>query len=73
VGSEPIAVEPGEVRPDSLLLGGPTMYEGIHGEPVGELEGRLRLVYEIGTCLDSRLRGAFAGMTTPGSAGQVNE
>lgn len=49
-GTEPIEVLPGEVRLDSIRLGGPNAYTSTGGEKIGRLEGHFRLVYEIGTC-----------------------
>lgn len=49
-GVEPFEIPPGAARVDTLILQGPTVVNGITGEPVGVAEGTmvLRLVSEVG-------------------------
>ena len=48
----PVVVQVGEIRVDTIQLRGPTMYDHRTGETMGTLEGRMRLVYQIGSCPD---------------------
>jgi hypothetical protein len=46
----PIVVSPGQTRTDSLRIAGPNAWDGRTGEPFGDLVGRFRLSYRVGTC-----------------------
>jgi hypothetical protein len=41
-------VQPGATRIDTLRIQGPTVVDGKTGRPSGRLEGRMRLVYDVG-------------------------
>ena len=45
-----IVVSPGEIRTDTLQVLGPNSWDGHTNVPVGDLAGRFRLSYLIGTC-----------------------
>ena len=45
-----IAVPPGATRVDTLRLGGPNGFDGRTGEGFGQLEGLVRLSYELYAC-----------------------
>jgi hypothetical protein len=42
-----ITLAVGESRVDRILLSAPRLFDGITGAPLGELEGRMRLVYYV--------------------------
>lgn len=46
----PIVVQPGAERVDTLRITGPTSWDGRTGEAMGRLEGRFRLVYQASSC-----------------------
>lgn len=45
---EPLA--PGDARTDTFRIDGPTGWDGRTGQPIGLLEGRFRLEYDLRTC-----------------------
>jgi hypothetical protein len=47
---EPIVLSAGKTRTDSLQVLGPNAWDGHTNMPLGDLVGRFRLSYEIGTC-----------------------
>ena len=51
-GASPLEFLPGARRTDSLLIQGPTQYDGITHEPLGVLTGSFRLEYETLRCAD---------------------
>jgi hypothetical protein len=51
VGNDgPIVVLAGETRTDSLRVTGPNSWDGRTNEPFGDLAGRFRLSYMVGSC-----------------------
>lgn len=46
----PIVVSLGETRTDSLHISGPNTWDGHTNQPSGDLVGRFRLSYAVGTC-----------------------
>ena len=56
-----IVVPPAQSRTDTLLIRGPTAFDGRTGQHFGTLTGRMRLVYQVQTCRgdgECRLEGA---------------
>lgn len=45
VGGEPIVIPPGSVRVDTLTIQGPTVVNGVTGEPLGVAEGTMSLLF----------------------------
>jgi hypothetical protein len=56
----PIVVSAGYTRTDSLRIAGPNAWDGRTKEPFGDLVGRFRLSYAVGTCR------AVSGCELPG-------
>ena len=61
-GVEPIEIRPGAARVDTLILQGPTVVNGVTGEPVGVAEGTmvLRLASESGRVVSNRFSVSLA-------------
>ncbi len=47
---EPFRVDPGETRIDTLHLRGPNRLDGHTGVPIGSLEGRMKVFYQVQDC-----------------------
>jgi hypothetical protein len=63
----PIVVLAGQTRTDSLRITGPNAWDGRTEEPFGDLVGRFRLTYVVGTCR------AVRGCALPGRGSESNE
>ena len=63
----PIIVLAGMTRTDSLRIVGPTAWDGRTKKPLGDLVGRFRLSYIVGTCR------AVTGCEVPGRVHESNE
>jgi hypothetical protein len=63
----PIVVSGGKTRTDSLHLSGPNAWDGRTNQPFGDLVGRFRLSYAVGTCR------AVSRCEVPGQVGESNE
>ena len=63
----PIVVLPGGIRRDSLRLVGPNAWDGRTNKPFGDLVGRFRLSYVVGTCR------TVTGCEVPGRFRESNE
>ena len=61
-GVEPIEIRPGAARVDTLTIQGPTVVNGVTGEPVGFAEGTmvLRLASESGRLVSNRFSVSLA-------------
>ncbi len=61
-GVQPIEIRPGAVRVDTLTIQGPTVVNGVTGEPVGVAEGTmlLRLASESGRVVSNRFSVSLA-------------
>ena len=61
-GVPPIEIRPGSVRVDTLTIQGPTVVNGVTGEPVGVAEGTmvLRLASENGRVVSNRFSVSLA-------------
>jgi hypothetical protein len=63
----PIVVLAGQTRTDSLRILGPNAWDGRTNQPLGDLVGRFRLSYRVGTC-----RG-IVGCELPGASVKSND
>ena len=63
----PIVVSAGQTRTDSLRIAGPNAWDGRTKEPIGNLVGRFRLSYVVGTCP------SVTGCELPGPIRESNE
>lgn len=60
--AQPIEIRPGAVRVDTLIIQGPTVVNGVTGEPIGVAEGSmvLRLASESGRVVSNRFSVSLA-------------